>query len=168
MGETIIEADFAQGAIAPVERVRFGWGRLGERVGFLRGNEHFFGAKAFADNRVHRSPHKLVESSVNQRAGNGHFIAIVRVRRGLFQNDVCGMRCDVIIDLFALQKIVRCLYQKRNRSDGTKHHADAAQLFPIDFRRCRATDQRPIETGLLADLFVGARATIVRDLHAQD
>src|SRR5437667_799531 len=56
----------------------------------------------------------------------------------------------------------------RNGGDGTEDHTHLSQPVAVYFRRRRATDQRPIETRLFADLQIRALAAAVGNLHAQD
>ena len=82
----VVNTDGSQRAIAPVERLSFVLGRLGERVVRVRGNEEFLRADLLANGFVHDSPNKLFQGSSNQRLGNRHFVTVVRERLGILQN----------------------------------------------------------------------------------
>ena len=84
VSRAVVDADFAERAVAPKECPRFRLARLNQRLVLLLGHEHFLGAKIFAYGCVHGSPHKLVERPANKNLGDGNFITIVRVGTGLF------------------------------------------------------------------------------------
>src|ERR1700693_1438137 len=84
----IINPDFAERAVTPVELLcrRFRWFR--KRLGLLLGDKLLLRAKMFANGCIHGSRNQLVEGAPNQRLGDRHFVAVVSQRFGILQDNL--------------------------------------------------------------------------------